>query len=184
VVQLTAHMKNKRPKVTLTAEPLDKFLDTATLFALVFVWGYTVYQYGNLPEQIPSHFNSNGEIDGYGRKSSLFLIPFLLTIIYVLLSVLNRFPEIFNYPVKITRQNADKHYRLACRMMRWLLFTIAGMFSYMTIVIVQSALHQTSMMQDWMLPLIILLLILPPAIYLFKAYKEEKVNFEKVGNRN
>jgi uncharacterized membrane protein len=41
-------------------------------FALVAIaTGATVWLYGSLPEQIPTHWNIRGEVDGHGGKWSL-----------------------------------------------------------------------------------------------------------------
>lgn len=48
------------------------------LVALSFVLG--LYFYPNMPEQIPSHWNVQGQVDGYSsRFLGVFLIPFILT---------------------------------------------------------------------------------------------------------
>jgi hypothetical protein len=48
-------------------------------FALVAIaTGATVWLYGSLPEQIPTHWNIRGEVDGYGGKWSLFMFPVMM----------------------------------------------------------------------------------------------------------
>ena len=44
-------------------------LAAATLFVLM--------RWQQLPEQIPTHYNFAGEVDGYGGKGSLILLMFL-----------------------------------------------------------------------------------------------------------
>ena len=38
----------------------------------------TAWLYGSLPEQIPTHWNIRGEIDGYGGKWTLFIFPVMM----------------------------------------------------------------------------------------------------------
>lgn len=40
---------------------------------------YLAYIWNSLPETIPTHWNLNGEIDNWGKKTTLILIPFLLS---------------------------------------------------------------------------------------------------------
>jgi uncharacterized membrane protein len=48
-------------------------------FALVAIaTAATVWLYGSLPEQIPTHWNIRGEIDGYGGKWTLFVFPMMM----------------------------------------------------------------------------------------------------------
>ena len=48
-------------------------------FALVAIaTAATVWLYGGLPEQIPTHWNIRGEVDGYGGKWTLFIFPVMM----------------------------------------------------------------------------------------------------------
>lgn len=52
------------------------------------------------------------------------------------MTIVNRFPHLFNYPVKITKENAFRQYANASRMMRYLKFisvVILGVISFKTI---------------------------------------------------
>ncbi len=50
---------------------------------------YLAYVWDSLPEKVPLHWNIEGEIDRYGQKSELILIPVLLPLlIYVLFTII------------------------------------------------------------------------------------------------
>ena len=50
---------------------------------------YLAYVWEKLPEKVPLHWNMEGEIDRYGDKSELILIPVLLPLlVYVLFTVI------------------------------------------------------------------------------------------------
>ena len=54
------------------------------LVALPFI--YLAYIYGELPAEVPMHWNASGEVDRMGSKAELWMIPFLLPVLtYVLL---------------------------------------------------------------------------------------------------
>ncbi|MER3319702.1 MAG: SdpI family protein [Allomuricauda sp.] len=46
---------------------------------------YLAYVWNQLPEQVPLHYNIKGEVDRYGDKSELILIPFLLPVLVYLI---------------------------------------------------------------------------------------------------
>lgn len=49
---------------------------------------YLGYLYANLPDTVPTHWNVHGEIDGWGSKSVLWIIPFATSFLgYTLLSL-------------------------------------------------------------------------------------------------
>jgi uncharacterized membrane protein len=59
-----------------------------TIIALGLVllpFAYALYLYPTLPNKIPMHFNINGEVDGWGSKESIYLLPAImgLTSIFV-----------------------------------------------------------------------------------------------------
>lgn len=76
--------------------------------------------YPQLPEQVPSHWNIRGEVDGYqGRFGGAFIIPLMTLGIYLLMLVLPVIdPKRENYP----------RFRGAYTFLRW------GMVLFMTIL--------------------------------------------------
>lgn len=58
---------------------LRKELPIITIVLLPFV--YLAYIWNKLPLEVPIHWNAEGEIDGYGNKIMLILIPILLPLL-------------------------------------------------------------------------------------------------------
>lgn len=48
----------------------------------------TIFVYGDLPDQIPRHWNINGEADAYQGRSGVFLTAFLPLALYMLMKLL------------------------------------------------------------------------------------------------
>ena len=59
------------------------------LFIIILIpFAYLAYIWNDLPEIVPTHWDVNGEIDGYSSKKTLILIPILLPLlIYAILSL-------------------------------------------------------------------------------------------------
>lgn len=65
---------------------IKKDLPLWCIILLPFI--YLAYIWNGLPESIPIHWNASGEIDGYGNKNSLILVPILLPLLtYIILSI-------------------------------------------------------------------------------------------------
>lgn len=65
---------------------LKKELPILAIVLLPFI--YLAYIWSELPKKVPMHWNINGEVDRYGDKSELLLIPILLPLlIYVIFLV-------------------------------------------------------------------------------------------------
>ena len=66
---------------------LQKELPLIIIVLIPFL--YLAYVWNSLPEKVPLHWNIEGEIDRYGEKSDLILIPVLLPLlIYVLFTII------------------------------------------------------------------------------------------------
>jgi len=154
-------MENGLPIVKIKKEPLDYFLEYGALIVLIAIWGFTIYHFNKLPNIIATHFDFNGNPDGFGSKNTIWLLPVIITSIYILIYALNRYPHKFNYLTKITEQNAQKQYRLASRMMRILLFNITIMFAYITFKEIDGAYTKSSSLEWWFIPLLLLSTIIP-----------------------
>lgn len=56
------------------------------LIAIILLpFAYLAYIWNQLPEQVPMHWNFKGQIDRYGEKIELLLLPFLLPVLVYLI---------------------------------------------------------------------------------------------------
>jgi uncharacterized membrane protein len=162
----------KRPNIKLTLSPFEKRLDVASKIFLITIWFFTFYAFLKLPATIPTHFNASGQVDKYGDKSTLLFLSFLVTIIYFGLSQLNKYPHIFNYPQKITEDNAERQYAIATKMLRLLklailiIFFLIFLFTYLTTIGIINGLG------IWFLPLTLVLLLVPTIGSIIQSLKK------------
>ena len=130
----------KRPKIDLPNEPIDTFLDVTGFLVVVLIIGLVGYYYGTLPEEVPTHFNFKGEPDAWGHKSSMWTMPIIGALLFIFLFFINKIPQHFNYPMKITMDNAAVQYRKATRMIRWINIASVIFFLFITWRSIQTAL--------------------------------------------
>jgi uncharacterized membrane protein len=168
---LPTSMKESRPKTELEITSLDKILEVAGWLALAVLWGYTLNNYSHLPETIPTHFNALGEVDSYGGKATILILPILGTVLIIGMSVLNKFPHVFNFPVKITPENASKQYTMATRMIRYLKFAIALIFIMIQWAVMSAVNGGTGGPGIWLLPLTLAILFIPLGYFIYKSFK-------------
>ena len=59
---------------------------------------------------IPLHINIHGEVDNYGSKWELFILPAIALLIYLLMWWLERNPQLYNFPSskKHSRKEQEK----------------------------------------------------------------------------
>lgn len=114
-------MATRRPERTYVTGGLTRALRIAAWVPVLAAGILLLVRYPGLPETVPTHFGVGGQPDGWGPKWSIFVVFGMLTVLMVGISVLSRFPRVFNYSVAVTDENAQRVYRAGERLMVWLL---------------------------------------------------------------
>jgi uncharacterized membrane protein len=166
-------MEEERPKITLIPTTADKLVDLLGWLILLALWGLTISHFSTLPDTIPTHFNASGEADGFGSKASIIGLPVIATLLFVGLTVLNRYPHIFNYPTAITEDNALRLYTLAMRMLRYLKLVLVLVFGGIEFMTIQHATRKAAGLGAWFLPLTLVLIFIPLIYFVIKSIKEK-----------
>lgn len=168
-------MKTNRPIIDVPVEPMDLIIDLVSVTLLIIMMGYTLYAFPGLPDTIPIHYNGSGEVDGYGIKTTIWLLPVISIVMFVGLFILNKYPHMHNYMVNITEENALKNYRFSTRILRVVNFLCMLLFAFIQYRMILGAHRTTTGLGDLLLPIIIGSSILLP-IVLF--YYQNKLNKE------
>lgn len=132
-----------RPILTLQKRTLDWILEFLNLICLAFLLIYPLLYFSDLPETIPTHFNLQGEPDGYGSKYGIWALPGTGFFVYLLIGLFRSIPHVLNVPVEITPNNAEIQYRLITRMLSWLSLLILLVFSILVFKEVRSGFDNT-----------------------------------------
>lgn len=164
-------MDESRPVIQLKVSRLDRILELLSAGLLLFTWLYCLYRYSSLPQQIPIHFDLEGKPDNHGSKLSLFLFPGIITLVYALLTVLNRHPHVYNYMQRITAENAAEYYTSATRLIRVIKFVITFFTMLLAIYITGSASKSHSYLPWWLMPAFVLSMILPVVFHVIRRSK-------------
>ena len=165
-------MEVGRPKIKLIPTTADKLVDILGWLILLALWGWTITHYSSLPETIPTHFNAAGKADGFGSRVFIITLPVIASVLFVGLTVLNRYPHSFNYPTAITQDNAFRQYTLATRMLRYLKLVLVLVFGGIEFMTIQNATGKTAGLGVWFLPLTLVLIFLPLIYFLIKSVQK------------
>jgi len=98
--------------------------------------GSTVFllvSWSHIPDQIPTHYNFAGVADGYGGKGSLIFMMVLAWFTFILITVLMRFPNTWNMPVKVTADNKARLYSITRAMLEVVKMLTSLLFAVMLI---------------------------------------------------
>ncbi len=165
---------NKRPIIKLKLNTTDIIIEAASWLAMGLLWIVIIYFFNILPNTIPVHFNAIGIADRYGDKSELFSLPIIATMIFFGITVLNKFPHIFNYLVEITPENALTQYQSATRMLRILKFVVLLIFITITLLTINVSVKKEKEINPWFTPILIGILFTITAFYILKSIKKQR----------
>jgi uncharacterized membrane protein len=118
----------------------DVVLEGLAFVTLLVLIAMPLYSYSLLPDSIPQHFNIKGEVDGWGHKSSLILMPAVGLILYMALTLLSGFPHRFNYLWAITEENARRQYLISRQMIVAMKLIMVLIFAYISSSTIRTAL--------------------------------------------
>ena len=90
----------------------------AYVIVLVCIWS-------RIPGTVPTHFNAAGIADSYGGKGILWIEVIAATVILLLLSLIEKVPSIWNFPVAVTE---ERLYKIALVMLGAIKILTTGLF--------------------------------------------------------
>lgn len=146
--------------------PLHWGAEIAGVIILLSLISYVALQWGDLPEKIPTHYNFSGQADAWGSKSAPLYLPGAALLVWILLTVVSFFPSLWNYPVKVTPENAEFLYRCSLNLMVFLKLELIILFSCITYFAIN-----TKNLPVWLTPValaVIFASVLFPVIKMFR----------------
>ncbi|WP_019538735.1 DUF1648 domain-containing protein [Proteiniphilum acetatigenes] len=159
------------PKVKINLTTTDKIIEIISWMVIIGIWVLTLMNYEKLPEQIPIHYNGTGEVDGFGDKSHILILPIVATLLFTGLTVLNKYPRVFNYFVPITQENVFWQYSNATRLIRSVKLLFVVVFGLIVFMTIQIAKGTADGLGVWFLPLTIGLFFILIMYYYLKSVR-------------
>ena len=129
----------------------------ASLVVVLILWR-------RLPEEIPTHYNAAGEIDGTGGRGTLLLMPVFGLVMDLVLALVARFPRSWNTGVRITVLNRTRVYRLVRDLMAELRLSTALLFAGLGLYLASLPEH----FSGWVPAALLLLVALPLLRYFIR----------------
>ena len=164
-----------RPVLKLQLNTTDYALEAIAILGIISLWVLAVVSYSSLPDSISTHFNISGQADDWGNKASVFILPVIGILVFTGISILSKFPHIFNYPVKVTEENALQLYTKSVRIIRILKALVVILFLFIKWQVCKSA--EKAEIHAWFLPAVLIIPVLLPivmALLLTKTISSEK----------
>ena len=95
----------------LSFSRFDIVINIACLALIVGSVINLIVAWNTLPDQFPAQYDFAGNVTRWGGKGELIAMPVIAWVSYLLLSIIERFPQIWNTGVKVTEANKERVYR-------------------------------------------------------------------------
>ena len=165
--------ENKRPRLHMKESFLEIVFDLIAIGAIVANVIYLNTMWGKIPNIVPTHFNSLGQVNGYGSKDTLFIMPIISIVIFIAINILAKFPYIFNYTIKITEDNAEREYRNARLLIKVLLAEICTLFTYIEWNSIKGAITSSAGLRGIFAPISMVVIVATLIFFIIRMNKLE-----------
>ena len=142
--------------LTLPKTKYEKCLDVigSGLFTVSIL--FIILQWGNLPEEIPAHFNAKGEVDRWGSKIEVLILPGIGIFMWIFLGLLEKAPHMHNYPARLNERNVEAFYLNSRRLCNEVKNFCLILFAIISCEIVLVALGKIEGLGWWFLPVVLI----------------------------
>ena len=103
-------METKKPKLDIEKPAVAKAFDVLVIALFAASLVYLVLQWNQLPDRIPAHFGAGGEVDRYGSRMELLLLPIIGVVMWGGMWLLEKYPHVYNY-LNLRPDNIEIQYR-------------------------------------------------------------------------
>jgi uncharacterized membrane protein len=116
-----------------------ELLGIAALLILFWITWAALWGPHRLPDGVPTHFDAAGHPNAWGPPTGMIVLPLLATGLYLLMSIVSRFPGAFHYPVRATRLNLERLQATTLAMIAWLKCELVLLFTVLQGAYIQAA---------------------------------------------
>jgi uncharacterized membrane protein len=141
-----------QPKLLVERSRAERIMQVAAIGGVVTLLAYAVYIWPHLPATVPTHFGIAGQPDAWGSRASLLALPIMTVVFFLALTLLERIPERYNYPIEVTAANAARVYVLGRRLVLSVKLILVLAFGLIFRTSADVALGKTTGLPGWFLP--------------------------------
>ena len=146
-------------------------LEGIGILALFTFFIFTFFNWPDVPQKIPTHFNWSGIPDSWGMKGTVPIMIYVTVFIFILFTIISRFPRVINFPIAIKEENSKSHIQLRFSLIIWIKAELLIIVSYIGIQGIRVSLGYAEGLGSLIIPMILVVLFGTAAIFIYRAYK-------------
>ncbi len=145
--------------------PADIIMEVLGLIMLIGTPLYLFISWPSIPDKLPMHYNFAGEIDRWGGKGEVLFIVVMLWILYLMISLVEHLPSVWNTGVQVTPENRVRVYRTLKYMVKTLKLAMTVVFTFLILNTVAE-----TPLPGWFTPAYLILIIGDLVFWLIRLY--------------
>ncbi len=162
----------ERPKRQMDKTILEKVMNIICYGVFVIAFIYLIGHLFQMPDRVATHVNFQGEIDGWGSKWTLLIMPAIAIPTMILMEFLERNPQMHNYPSRFSIENAALFYENSRQTLNYVKNSCLILFAYIMYEITRLGLGENG---ELGLPIFIAILAWMTAIIIYKAVQRRGI---------
>ena len=120
-------------EISIKTTLYHKILNLLCILILLGVFIFLIINWSSIPDKIPGHYDYSGAVNRWGEKNELWIIYIMGVSMYGGLSLVERFPKLWNTGVTVTLENKDRIYQLIKGMLITLKLELVIIFMFLTV---------------------------------------------------
>jgi uncharacterized membrane protein len=145
----------QQPQLTFVRSRAERVVQMVAIAALAALLAFAVRVWPDLPATVPTHFGISGAPDAWGSRASLLVLPAMATLLFLLLTLLERVPQLYSYPIAVTATNAPQVYAIGRQLVLSLKLVVVVTFGFIFRMSVDVALGKAAALAGWFLPAVL-----------------------------
>lgn len=134
----------------------------SSIIFLIGVWK-------QLPDQVPAHYNAVGEVDRWGSKVELFILPLIGVFTLLFIQPIENRPHIHNFPKRLNANNAHDFFLTSRKMINKIKNIVLISFAAINVESITIAMKWREGFGPYFLPVFIAVIFYPMIEYFIKV---------------
>ncbi|MDW0116542.1 DUF1648 domain-containing protein [Sporosarcina thermotolerans] len=161
-----------KPKLDIPKSALQRLFDVVSIIAFMAGTVYLISVWNQLPDQVPAHYNAAGEVNRWGSKWELVILPIIAVLMAVFFTFLEKHPEWHNY-MNLNRNNIEFQYKNSILFLNVIKNECVLLFVYLSFNIAQVALGKAESLGILFLPIFLVIMFGSIAFFIIRSIKHK-----------
>ena len=141
------------------------------LAGVVFAGAVVADFYARLPERIATHFNEAGVANGFGARSTLWVLVGIAVLLYATLSAISFLPRVVSLKKPLVPEQEKTVLSESMAMVGWIKVEVCWMFAYLCLAMVRNGMGLQRGLGAWFVPVTLLVVLGTCAVYTMRIFR-------------